>query len=129
VAADEPTTGSNDRLFDTKGFFGIFCRYRVLINGCHMFSGERQAYLTALLWIFVSIHKVEVMNFVYDIGPCQWLPAFRVFCALAGDYHVDTAAKELLRSCLRRMRGLLMKVDFHCHRALCEATHDGESER
>lgn len=127
VAADAPVAaGSRDRLFDIKGFFGMFCRHRVLINGCHMFSGERQAYLIALLWVFVSIHSVVVLNLEYDIGPCQWLPAFRLFCALAADEYMGAAVKELLNGCLGGMQGPLMRFHFHCHRALCQVTHDGE---
>jgi hypothetical protein len=125
TAADAPVS-TGQPVLDIKGFFGMFCRHGVLLLGCHMFSGERQAYLISLIWIFLSVHAVTVTNLEYDIGPCQWLPAFVTFRQLAGDEHISEAAKELFRSCLADLQSPLMKFHFYCHVARCQAKFDGE---
>lgn len=126
LAADAPPTGgSSSRLFDTFGFFGVFCRHRVLLIGCHMFSGERHAYLTALLWVFLSIHSVMITNIEYDIASCIWLPGLVVLLALPPDEHLLETAKALLRHCLEKAQSPLMRFHFYCHRVRCQIIHDG----
>lgn len=125
-AVDAPASGGAKKsLFDTFGFFGMFCRHRILLLGCNMFSGERRAYLTCLLWVFLSIHKLIIDNIEYDIGPCQWLPWFVLFLLLEGDKDVPDAVKQLLRACLSEVQAPLMRFHFYCHRVLCQATFDG----
>lgn len=127
VAANAPADGGSSRaLFDTFGFFGMFCRHRVLLLGCHMFSGERRAYLIGLLWVFLTIHKVVITNIEYDIGACQWMPGLLLFLTIAGNVNdvLPEEAMALLRACLSDSQSPLMAFHFYCHRVLCQLKND-----
>lgn len=126
-AADAPLPKAKDRgLFDILGFFGLLCRHRVLLLGCHMYSGERRSYLIALLWVLLTVHACTIGNILYDIGPCQFHPTLDAFLRLppSDDIGLTESVIALLKCCLLGSNFPLLPFHFYCHRALCQALFD-----
>lgn len=125
-AAAGAARGSCAPLMDITGFFGLFCRHRFILLGCHMFSGERRAYLIGLLWTLVIVHRCVVLNGLYDIGPCQFRPTLQAFLRNAPnpDLGLTRDVVDLLKECLSETNWPLLPFHFYCHRAVCQAVHD-----